>query len=75
MPVEDGKWGGNPCNMTCLCVAFVHEVRAKPKASLLFPLPAWELGPGIQKFQNGEDGFLTECFMVCGFSSLLLLPY
>lgn len=59
--------GGNPCNMTCLCVACGQEVSAKPKASLLFPPPAWELGPAIEEFQNRNDHFLTECFMVCLF--------
>lgn len=64
MPVGDGKWDGNPCNMTCLCVACVQEMIAKPKASLLSPLPAWKLGPGVLKFHNRKDGFLTKYFMV-----------
>lgn len=39
----------------------------------LFPLPAWELGPGIQKFQNKEDGFLTKCPMVWCFFLLAVI--
>lgn len=61
MPIGGGRC---PCNITCLCVACVQEVSAKPKESLLFPLPAWELGPAIQEFQNRKDHFLTECFIV-----------
>lgn len=33
----------------------------------LFSLPVWELGPGIQNFQNRKDSFLIKCFMVCFF--------
>lgn len=47
MPVGDGKWDGNPCNIACICVASAQEMSAKPKASLLSPLPfPLEIGPG-----------------------------